>query len=428
MKECRIKSVRKLEGKIALIGDKSISHRAVMIASIATGRTKIRNFADSQDCLRTVDAFRQMGIDIVIEGNEVEVSGKGLRGLRKPNASIYLGNSGTTMRLILGILAGQSFKCTLTGDESLSSRPMSRVTGPLRKMGADIEGEKSGEFAPLTINGGKLKPISYQTPIPSAQVKSSILFAGLYVNGTTCVKEKFKSRDHTERMLKLFGADIKVEDLSVSVEGGGTLSAKDIEVPGDISSASFFIVGATLLRGSSLEIKSVLCNPTRIGILDVLRRMGAKIDVLNKTETQSEPVCDLSIKAAGLKGVEIGPEVIPSVIDEIPIIMVAAALADGTTVIKGAKELRVKETDRIKSITENLKRMSAEIKVAGDDIVIKGTKRLKAAGLESFGDHRTAMSMAIAALVAEGTSSISDIECVDTSFPGFFRELRGISH
>jgi len=428
MKECKIKPVRKLEGKIALIGDKSISHRAVMIASIAAGRTKIRNFADSQDCLRTVDAFRQMGIDIIIEDNEVEVLGKGLRGLRKPDTSIYLGNSGTTMRLILGILAGQPFKCTLTGDESLSSRPMSRVTGPLRKMGADIEGEKGGEFAPLTISGGELKPISYRTPIPSAQVKSSILFAGLYANGTTCVKEKFKSRDHTERMLKLFGADIKVEDLSVSVEGGGALSAKEIEVPGDISSASFFIVGATLLRGSSLEIKSVLYNPTRIGILDVLRRMGAKIDILKKGETKSEPVCDLNIKAAGLKGIEIGPEQIPSVIDEIPIIMVAAALADGTTVIKGAKELRVKETDRIKSITENLKRMRAEVKVTGNDIVIKGTKRLKAADLESFGDHRTAMSMAIAALVAEGTSSISDIECVDTSFPGFFRELQGVSH
>jgi len=428
MKECKIKPVRKLEGKIRLIGDKSISHRAVMIASIATGRTKIRNFAGSQDCLRTADAFRQMGIDIVIEGNEVEILGKGLRGLRKPDTSIYLGNSGTTMRLILGILAGQPFTCTLTGDESLSSRPMSRVTGPLRKMGADIEGEKGGEFAPLTISGGELKPISYRTPIPSAQVKSSILFAGLYANGTTCVKEKFKSRDHTERMLKLFGADIKVEDLSVSVEGGGALSAKEIEVPGDISSASFFIVGATLLRGSSLEIKSVLYNPTRIGILDVLRRMGAKIDILKKGETKSEPVCDLNIKAAGLKGIEIGPEMIPSVIDEIPIIMVAAALADGTTVIKGAKELRVKETDRIKSITENLKRMRAEVKVAGDDIVIKGTKRLEAADLESFGDHRTAMSMAIAALVAEGTSSISDIECVDTSFPGFFRQLQGVSH
>lgn len=424
MKRYKVEPISKLQGTITLPGDKSISHRAVMVGSIAQGSTRIRNFANSQDCLRTVEAFRHMGIDITAAGNELTVTGKGLRGLKKPESALYLGNSGTTMRLILGILAGQSFECELAGDESLSRRPMGRVTHPLRMMGARIEGRGDAEFAPLAIKGGKLKAISYETPVPSAQVKSSILFAGLYADGTTAVKEKAKSRDHTERMLKLFGADLKVDGLSVSVNAPALLEAREIEVPADLSSASFFAVAAALLKGSSVIIKKVLYNPTRTGIIEVLKKMGADIKISNEDKKAFEPVCDITVKSGALKAIEIGPDIMPSVIDEIPIIMVAAALARGRTVIRGAGELRVKETDRISSMTTNLMRMKANVEVEGDNIVIEGAEKLHGAELESFGDHRTAMSMIMAALTAEGNSTISDVGCVDTSFPGFFDTLK----
>jgi len=427
MKAYKAEPVKRLCGELNLPGDKSISHRAVMVGSIAQGSTRIRNFANSQDCLRTVEAFRHMGIDIATAGNEVTVTGKGLRGLKKPESALYLGNSGTTMRLILGILAGQSFECELTGDESLSKRPMSRVTHPLRSMGARIEGRGDAEFAPLAIKGGKLKAISYKTPVPSAQIKSSILFAGLYADGTTAVKEKAKSRDHTERMLKLFGADLKVDGLSVSVKGPALLEAREIAVPADLSSASFFAVAAALLKGSSVIIKKALYNPTRTGIIEILKKMGADIKISNEDKEAFEPVCDITVKSGALKAIEIGPDIIPSVIDEIPIIMVAAALARGRTVIRGAGELRVKETDRINSMTTNLKRMKANIEVEGDNIAIEGAKKLHGAELESFGDHRTAMSMIIAALTAEGNSTISDVGCVDTSFPAFFDALKTLT-
>lgn len=410
-----------------LPGDKSISHRAAMIASIAEGVTRIENFAHSQDCVRTVEAFRQMGVEIDLKGDRLVVKGAGLNGLKKPASALYLGNSGTTMRLILGILAGQPFECTLTGDESLSLRPMGRVTGPLRQMGARIDGRKDAEFAPLKIKGGRLKPISYKTPVPSAQVKSAILLAGLYADGVTRVEEKLRSRDHTSRMLQLFGAVVKTEPLAVSVKGKASLSAKDIKIPGDISSASFFIIGAALLKGSSISIKGLLHNPTRSGILDILRHMGADVEILNDDDAGFERVCSLKVNGGPLRGVEIGPEVIPSAIDELPIIMVAASLAKGVTVIRGAKELRVKETDRIHSITTNLTRMGAYIRTEGDDVIIKGVERLKGAELESFGDHRTAMSMAIAALTARGPSTVSGIECVNTSFPAFFEKLKRLT-
>jgi len=422
-----IRQARKLEGEVDLIGDKSISHRAVMFGSIAEGETRIKNFANSQDCLSTADAFKQMGIDINIDGDRVIVLGKGLLGLKKPNGPVYVGNSGTTMRMLLGILAGQSFDCTLTGDRSLSSRPMSRVVNPLRQMGAQIDGRERGEFAPLAIKGAKLRPIVYDMPISSAQVKSSILLGGLYADGITTVREKVRSRDHTERMLKLFGADLKVEGLSVSIKGRTNLKGQDIEVPNDISGASFFIVGATLLKGSGIKMKSVLYNPTRTGVLEVLRKMGANIEIKNEKTLSAEPVCDLEVLSGELHGIEITPEMIPSLIDEIPIIMVAASLAKGKTVIRGAKELRVKETDRIKSLTTNLIRMKAQISVEGDDITINGSKELQAADLQSYGDHRTAMSMIIAALTAKGVSNISDVACIDISFPGFLDILKNIT-
>lgn len=428
MDKIGVETVKYLKGEARLIGDKSISHRAVMIGSIAEGTTKIANFANNEDCLRTVNAFRDMGINIDIKGNEVIIKGKGLRGLKKPSGPLYLGNSGTTMRLLLGILAGQDFDCLLTGDDSLSSRPMSRVVIPLRKMGAAIEGKNNAEYAPLKIKGAKLKPLKYDLEIPSAQVKSCILLAGLYAGGETIVNEHVKSRDHTERMLKIFGADLSVKGLSVSVKGNPVLSARGIEIPNDISGASFFMAGAALLKGSDVYMKSVLYNPTRTGIIDVLKKMGAKIEVTNIRNSDFEPVCDMRITSGELNGVEIKDEEIPYLIDEIPVIIVAAALARGTTIIKGAKELRVKETDRIMSMSTNLARMGANIDIENDNIVIHGVKELKAAHVESFADHRTAMSMIIAGLAAKGKSVVSDIKCIDTSFPGFLDVLKGLSH
>jgi len=364
-----------------------------------------------------------MGVAIDIKGCNVTITGCGMQGLKKPKEPLYLGNSGTTMRLIMGILSGQSFECVLKGDESLSARPMDRVTQPLESMGAEISGCEGCNYAPLTIKGGKLNPILYESPVPSAQVKSAILLAGLYAKGITTVKEEFKSRDHSERMLRLFGANVVVEGLSVSVKGPVKLKASDLFVPGDISSASFFIVGALLLPGSSVELRSVLYNLTRTGFIKVLEDMGADIDILKEDAQGFEKSCDIRVKSSTLKGVTITKDMIPSLIDEIPIIMVAASLAKGTTVIEGAAELRVKETDRIKSISTNLKLMGARVKIKGDDIIIDGIDRLKGAELESFGDHRTAMSMAIAALTAEGDSKIMDTECIDTSFPEFFHKL-----
>jgi 3-phosphoshikimate 1-carboxyvinyltransferase len=427
MKDYKVNPVNRLEGEITLPGDKSISHRAIMIGSIAQGKTRVTNFSNNQDCLSTVGAFRDMGIKIDIDGNTAMIEGKGLYGLKAPEGALYLGNSGTTMRLILGILAGQPFKATLTGDKSLSARPMSRVTTPLKSMGAAIGGESSGEYAPLTIKGGKLKAISYVSPISRAQVKSSILFAGLYAKGTTCVKEKNKSRDHTERMLGSFGAKLTVKGNSVFIKPPHELKAQDIEVPGDISSASFYIVGATLLKSSSVIIKSVLCNPTRTGVLGVLARMGARITVAKKRDLGPEHDCDLKVASSRLGGVEISEDEIPSLIDELPILIVASSLADGRTVIKGARELRVKETDRINSITTNLKKMGADIEVIGDDIIVNGVSELKAASLESFGDHRTAMSMIMAALSAKGDSTISDTDCIDISFPAFLDTLKKLT-
>jgi 3-phosphoshikimate 1-carboxyvinyltransferase len=303
---------------------------------------------------------------------------------------------------------------------------MSRVTHPLRTMGAHIEGRQDAAYAPLTIRGGKLKSLCYEMPIPSAQVKSCLLFAGLYADGTTCVTEAQRSRDHTERMLTLFGAEVLLKGDAVCVNANPSLSGKDLYIPGDVSSASFFIVGALLLKGSSVRITSMGYNPTRIGILHVLEQMGARIAVTATGERGLEPTCDITVTASRLRGVEIRPEMTPSLIDELPILMVAAALARGTTVIRGAKELRVKETDRIHSMVTNLTRMGAAITVEGDDIMIRGVKKLHAAELESFGDHRTAMSMIIASLTAQGTSTMSDISCIDTSFPGFLNVVESL--
>ncbi|MBI5143467.1 MAG: 3-phosphoshikimate 1-carboxyvinyltransferase [Candidatus Omnitrophica bacterium] len=419
-----IKPIRKLFGELTLPGDKSISHRAVMIGAIAEGDTSLKGLLDCDDCDYTIRAFRDMGIVIEKKGGLTIVKGRGLRGLKKPGGVLDAGNSGTTMRLLAGILAGHDFEATLTGGESLSNRPMRRIVEPLSLMGADIMARDSG-YPPLTIKGGSLKPIDYHMPISSAQVKSAILLAGLYAKGITKVEEPFKSRDHTERMLKHFGAKLKAEGPKVSVEGPGTLKGRSLEVPGDISSASFFLVGATLLKGSKIRINKIGINPTRAGILRLLSKMGSKVKILNESDL-FEPVADIEVAHAETHGVVIEEEMIPGLIDELPIIFVLASLSKGVTVIRGAKELRLKETDRIHSLEDNLKKMGSQINIKGDELIIEGRKVLQGASLKSFGDHRTCMAVTVAALCAKGESSIDDVECVNKSFPGFFTTLEGL--
>ncbi|MCM8782659.1 MAG: 3-phosphoshikimate 1-carboxyvinyltransferase [Candidatus Omnitrophica bacterium] len=428
-----VSSAKKIEGTIEVPPDKSISHRAVMIGAIAEGTTEVDNFLMGEDCLRTIEAFREMGIKITqnpkpkTQSSNIVIEGRGLRGLREPEKELYLGNSGTTMRIILGILAGQDFECILTGDESLSKRPMKRVIEPLAMMGAEINArftpqcsKLKDKYPPLRIKGRyPLKAIRYNLPFPSAQVKSAILLAGLYANGTTEVIEPVQSRDHTERMLKEFNANIKSEGRKISIEGAKLKSKGIIVIPGDISSAAFFIVAALILKSSKVTIKNLGVNTTRTGIIDILRNMGAQIELSNLKQDYFEPTADVTVKSSTLKGITIHPEIIPRLIDELPIIMVAAALSRGLTVIKGAGELRVKETDRIFSMTTNLKKMGADITVDGDDILINGPAMLQGAEVDSSNDHRTAMAMAIAGLMAEGKTTILNTACIKKSFPGF---------
>lgn len=422
----KINPVKKLKGEISLKGDKSISHRAVMIASLAEGRSTIKNFLKADDCLSTADAFRKMGVDIDIAGGDIIVNGRGLTGLKKPKGEIYLGNSGTSMRLLAGILAGQDFSSLLTGDESLSQRPMDRVIEPLRLMGADIKG-KDDRYAPLMIRGKKLRAIKYRMKVSSGQVKSAIIFAGLYADGVTMIEEPVKSRDHTERMLSLFGAKLEIDGLRVSVHGRPRLKGRPLAIPGDISSAAFFITAASLLPGSEIILNETLLNRTRFGFIYTLEKMGACISVENKRFNGYEDVCDLVVRSNPLKGVTIDEENIPSMIDELPILMVAASLASGVTRIKGAGELRVKETDRIISMSRALKKMGADMSVVGNDITIRGVEKLNGADMESLGDHRTAMSLVIAALAARGESRIRNVDCINTSFPEFFQILDSLA-
>lgn len=416
-----------LKGEFTVPPDKSISHRAIMFGSIATGELKVKNFLLGEDCMRTYEAFRAMGVDITHTGGDVTVKGKGLKGLCKPEGDLYLGNSGTTMRIISGIIAGQEFPVTLTGDESLSSRPMGRIVDPLKEMGANIT-TSDGGVPPISIDGSlePLRPVDYSTPVASAQVKSCILAAGLYASGKTSVTEPFQSRDHTERILEYFSADIDRKGLTTTVTGLKELSAKDVEVPGDISSAAFFIVGALLVKSSDIILKNVGLNSTRDGIIKVLKRMGADIEVLD-VSGDVEPEGDIRVKYSNLKGTVIEAEEIPLLIDEVPVLIIAAAMADGRTEIRGISELKVKETDRVKSMRENLLKLGVEIVEEEGSLVIEGgVKRFAQADLESFGDHRIAMSMAIAALVSVGECVIRNAECADTSYPGFLRDLKAL--
>lgn len=419
---------QKLQGTLSLPGDKSISHRAVMFASLAEGESRIENFLQAEDCLSTVKAFREMGIAIEIKtGNTVIVKGKGLRGLSQPGRELYLGNSGTTTRLLLGILAGQPFIATLSGDESLSKRPMKRVTDPLREMGAKIQGPEEGNKLPLTIKGGELRGIEFRNEVASAQVKSAVLLAGLYAEGKTSVKEPLASRDHTERMLVLFGADFKKKGNLCVVRKTEKLKPQNIAVPSDISSAAFFIIAGLLVPGSDVMVRNVILNPTRTGFLAVLEKMGAQITYENVRQDW-EPVGDIRVRYSALQGIRITKKMIPSLIDELPILMVACALASGKSEIRGAEELRVKETDRIKAMCSNLSRLGVKVKEKPDGCVIDGRSDFESGETDSFTDHRVAMSMAVAGLRASGEVKIHGSEAVSISYPGFFEDLERLRY
>ncbi len=426
MSQISIRHRGPLRGEIKPPSDKSISHRAIMLASLAEGESSIRNCLQAEDPVSTLKAFRHMGIDINgSDRNRIIIKGKGLRGLAAPRDKIDCGNSGTTMRLLSGILAGQPFTSILTGDEFLLRRPMRRVIKPLTEMGAHISSEKDGN-PPLTIRGGGLKAIEYHSPVASAQVKSAILFAGLYCEDRTTVIEPGKSRDHTERMLTSCGADINIDGLEVSIQGGKRLAPFDITVPGDLSSAAFFIAAGLLVPGSELVIKKVGINPTRTGIIDIFQMMGGDIFLHNEHEVSGEPVADMRVRYSKLAGTDIDGELVLRAIDEFPILCVAAALAAGTTRITGAEELRVKESDRISAMADELKKTGVIVEEKDDGIVIEGRNKLKSAIINSHGDHRVAMSMAIAGLTADDEMIVQDTECVNTSFPRFLELLKSL--
>ncbi len=428
MQPMTVKPARYLYGEIVVPGDKSISHRSIMLGSLASGTTIISNFLRGEDNFSTMGAFRSMGVKIEDDGSIIKVHGVGLHGLEEPGDLIDCGNSGTTIRLMTGLLSGQSFFSVLTGDKYLRKRPMKRVVEPLNKMGARISGRSGGTLAPLAITGGGLTGIEYNSPIASAQVKSALMLAGLYASGETRVTEPSLSRDHSERMFRFFGADLDISDRAVVVRGGKELHAQEIIVPGDISSAAFFIVAALIIPGSELLIKNVGVNPTRTGVIDILKSMGGSIILQNEREVSGEPVADILVRHSRLKGIEISGDVVPRAIDEFPVICVAASVAEGRTLIKDARELRVKETDRIAAIAAGLRAVGSGDIVENDDgMEIEGVEHLEGGTVESFGDHRIAMSLSIAALASRNELHINDVSSVATSFPDFFNILQKVA-
>ncbi|MEJ2362341.1 MAG: 3-phosphoshikimate 1-carboxyvinyltransferase [Gammaproteobacteria bacterium] len=414
-----VKTGGNLTGAIRVPGDKSISHRSIMLGSLAEGTTRVKGFLQGEDNLATLNAFRTLGVNIQgPENGQVVIEGVGMHGLKPPEGEIYLGNSGTSMRLLTGLFSAQGFDSVLTGDKSLSSRPMRRVTDPLAEMGAVIETTENGT-PPVQIKGGhKLRGIDYVMPVASAQVKSSLLLAGMYANGQTCVTEPAPTRDHTERMLRGFGYPVQTQGNRICLLGGGKLTATNIDVPADISSAAFFMVGATIAQGSDLILQHVGMNPTRIGVINILRLMGADISLSNECEVGGEPVADVRIRSARLKGIQIPEDQVPLAIDEFPAIFIAAACAHGQTVLTGAHELRVKESDRIAVMADGLRVLGIDAKPTQDGIIIQGGK-MDGGEIDSHGDHRIAMSFAMAALRAQDDIRIKDCANVNTSFPGF---------
>ncbi len=420
-------NINGLQGEIAVPGDKSVSHRAVMFGAIADGKTTIHNFLPGEDCLSTIDCFQKMGVSIVQKGEYVEVEGKGISGLEEPSEILNVGNSGTTTRLILGILSGIPFHTCLIGDDSIAKRPMGRVTVPLRSMGAKIDGRQDGQYTPLSTRGGALKGIHYHSPVASAQVKSAILLAGLSAEGKTTVTEPEKSRDHTERMLQAFGVQVDVDGNTVSIEGGQQLKSATIHVPGDISSAAFFLVAGAIVPNSRIELKNVGLNPTRTGIIDVLKEMGANLEIKNEQIRNGEPVGDLVISTSQLKGIEISGDIIPRLIDEIPVIALLATQAEGKTIIKDAAELKVKETNRIDTVATELEKMGARITPTEDGMIIEGRSSLHGAVVHSHGDHRIGMMLAVAACIAKGDMSLQNEQAIAVSYPSFFEHMENLT-
>lgn len=414
-----IQKIKKAVGQIKVPGDKSISHRAVMLGSLANGVTEISGFLKGADCLSTIDCFRKMGIDIDINGENVTVHGNGLRGLKKPDEMLYTGNSGTTTRLLCGILAGQNFDTSITGDTSIQKRPMGRVVKPLSMMGAKIE----NEYCPLYITGTKLHGIDYKMPVASAQVKTAIILAGLYADGETVIHEIEKSRDHTELMLSAMGADLTVDNLDITVKPTNDLTAVNVDVPGDISSAAFFLVLGAIMPNSQITVTNVGINPTRTGIIDVLKDMGADITLENVHTSAGETVANITVRSSSLKGTTVGGDIIPRLIDELPIIAVAAVFADGQTVIKDAQELKVKETNRIRAVVDEFNKCGIDITETDDGMIINGGKSVHGADFKTYGDHRMAMSLTVLAQLADGESTLDDSDCACVSYPTFFDDF-----
>lgn len=421
------KTTSALRGELSVPGDKSISHRAVMLGAVAKGTTSITNFLKGADCLSTISCFRKMGIEILESKEEILVKGKGLHGLTRPDSILDVGNSGTTTRLISGLLAGQRFDCQLTGDASIQTRPMKRIITPLTQMGARITSIRGNGCAPLFIEGSPLTGIHYDSPVASAQVKSCILLAGLYADNITSVTEPFLSRNHSEIMLDYFGATLTTEDTTVTIYPDPILEGQKVAVPGDISSAAYFIAAGLLVPDSEILIRRVGVNPTRNGILRVCEKMGGDITLMNVSADEGEPTADILVRHSSLGGITIDGSVIPSLIDEIPVIAVLAACAQGETVIKDAQELKVKESNRIDVVVDNLKAMGVDITATEDGMVIHGGRPLKGASIDTKKDHRIAMSFAVAGLVAEGETHLEDGECVAISYPDFYNDLKQLT-
>ncbi len=419
----KLSRIHGLSGEVTVPGDKSISHRSIMLGSIAKGNTEVEGFLQGADCLSSIACFRKMGVEIENNGDKVLVHGRGLRGLKTPDSILDVGNSGTTTRLISGILAAQPFVSTINGDASIQKRPMKRIITPLSQMGADIRSLRGNDCAPLEIHGTNLHGIHYDSPVASAQVKSAILLAGLYADGETSVTEPEVSRNHTELMFEEFGVDIRTEGKTVYVKPAEELYAKKVIVPGDISSATYFFVAAAITPNSCVTVKNVGINPTRDGILRVLSDMGADVTVEKTLGEIGEPTADVTVCTSSLKGCVVGGEVIPTLIDEIPAIAILACFADGETVIKDAAELKVKESNRIDVMVDNLKRMGADIEATEDGMIIRGGRPLQGAVIDSHLDHRVAMSFAVAAMNADGETEIAGAECVDISYPGFYEDM-----
>ena len=415
--------VNSLKGEVTIPGDKSISHRAVMFGSLAKGTTEVTNFLQGADCLSTISCFRKLGIEIENTSQRILIHGKGLHGLTEPSDILDTGNSGTTTRLISGILAGQHFTTVLNGDASIQTRPMKRIMTPLSRMGADITSLKGNDCAPLRICGGQLHGITYESPVASAQVKSCVLLAGLYADAPTSVMEPVLSRNHTELMLAGFGAHVTSSGTTATIDPEPDLKGMKIEVPGDISSAAYFLAAGLMIPNSEILIKNVGINPTRDGILRVAKEMGGDITILNEKTSGGEPTCDLLVRSSSLKGVTVGGEIIPTLIDEIPMIAVMACFAEGTTIIKDAQELKVKESNRIDTVVTNLKAMGAHIEATDDGMIIEGGHPLHGAVIDSHLDHRIAMSFAVGALGVDGETKIEGAECVKISYPEFYQTL-----